>query len=227
MKEPTVFTTSAFAGLPGTAQLVEAGRRLFDLAHIGGIAELVGLSYEHTCSIAPYARDALPDYLAVFERYRASAFDHGTIQDLKRHDKAHEVYLALDGSFSILWKDEPAQPFKQALEVSADSSCWALIPARHCILVDSEPDSPFLAVAFKSRESTMKNGGKQSGSACPASKDRGAKDKRDAGVKLCLHWEQCEHLSENRKKFFEKVKKLREDTVAKVHSIADSLAKGT
>ena len=168
METPTFPGTIDASELPALALLVDAASALFDLAHTAAIAELVRRSYEHTYSLSQYAKYAVPSSLATFERYGASAFDEGTVQDLKCHREADEIYLALEGTFRILWKPKKSPKLQQGgvIEVSAQSSPWAFIPAGYCLLVARDPDQPFLAVAFKTKESNIKNGGKQLGEKC-------------------------------------------------------------
>ena len=61
------------------------------------------------------------------QTYAPSAFDEETVQDLKFHRKADEIYLILRGSIRILWKVKGSKELKNYLELSAESKCWGYI----------------------------------------------------------------------------------------------------
>jgi len=209
--QPSLLSTMDIHALPELVLLADAANALFDLAHIAALTDLVRRSHEHTYTLTQYAKDAIPGSLAAFERYGASAFDEGTVQDLKYHREAGEIYLALTGTFSILWKVRGQARIERAraLHVSAGSSPWAFIPDNFCLLVDSQPNSSFLAVAFKTKESNLRNGGKQVGKGCAHYQDQ-----------TCPHCQECEELNANRARFFDTIKVARTGAVQHVQGIA-------
>jgi len=125
----------------------------------------------------------------VLKRYGASAFDQDTVQDMKYHREAHEVYFALWGKFQIYWKPKESQTIAK-LQIEATSTPWAFIPSGHCLTVTHRPKQRFLAAAFKTKITNVANGGKQRGKNC---------DSYRAGSAIC---KSCEKLREIRERFF-------------------------
>jgi hypothetical protein len=206
-----------FEGLPNFDVLA---RLLKGRHHIEAIQTGVTKSNEHTFPIIPYVgRDRLGSILSFRKTddfdpkaFAPSAFDEGTIQDLKFHMEAHEIYFLLEGKLKILWKKKESATFTHDLTVTK-AFPYALIPHGHCLLVASEVGGPFLAVAFKTKESTIGNGGKVLGDKCPHYRNV-----------QCDIRASCECLRANRSSFFEAVRASRVTAVTKAQAIAQQLS---
>ena len=144
---------------PHRRQLTPMGKIYDAVAHLKSeqyiekIKDGVGKSHEHTFSIVDSDEEFSLNNWEDLQTYAPSAFDEETVQDLKFHRKADEIYLILRGSIRILWKVKGSGRLKNYLELSAESKCWGYIPACHCLLVTHDPGAHFLAIAFKTAES--------------------------------------------------------------------------
>lgn len=206
-----------FNGLPNFGALKKL------LEHIEAIQTGVTRSLEHAFPIIPYAkRKGLNDIVALqnlrqtkdFESsaFDPSAFDEGTIQDLKFHEKAHEVFFLLKGSLKILWKKNMEATFKHELILTRKFP-YAFIPSGHCLLVGSERVGAFLAIAWKTKKSTISNGGKVLGENCP-----------NYESVQCDIRQSCERIRANRSRFYDAVKISRATAVTNVKTIAQDFA---
>lgn len=215
--KPSVFSTEEIRTIPDLALLADAVIPLYDMVILRHISQNVGNSHEHTYPLAQYARDAIPSSFHTFDRYSASAFDEGTVQDLKHHSRAVEIYLALKGKFSIKWKAKGPVDFetKNILEVSACNSDWAVIPSEHCLLVTANEKEPFLAIAFKSEKSKTGNG-KIRATDCVFFKP-------EEEEKKCPKGQVCWNLEKTRCDFFDNIEQARKEAVKKVNDIIRAL----
>lgn len=206
--QPKVYSQEGFGAFREYALLAEAGSRLFDAAHKAAILKLVTSSNERIWPLDQYALAEEPASQPTFRRYGASAFTQETLQDLKHHASACEIYLALQGCFRIKWKPREAARF-ECLEISAAEKPWALIPPEHCLLVVPSDEAGFLAVAFKTELSKIGKG-KFLGSKCERFAD-------------CQDGKLCEELRTNRSGFFDSVEGARQRAIGKVGEKAASL----
>jgi hypothetical protein len=120
-----------------------------------------------------------------------SAFNEETIQDVKYHKVAEELYYVLDGAVSIRWKHISDANWNPKILLTDESGKWIHIPALHCLLLEKGTNR-FLAVAFKTQESTKANGNKIQGNYC--------------SIKLCEVRGECERLQKEREEFFKSLK---------------------
>jgi len=208
--QPKAYSHEEFGSLSAYALLAEAVSPLLDAAHTAAISQLVESSNERIWSLERYARVEEPASYLAFRRFGASAFTHETIQDLKHHASAYEIYVALRGSFRIRWKLRETAVF-QSIDISARGKPWALIPPEHCLLVVPADEAEFLAVAFKTELSKI-GVGKFLGSECGLFKKE-----------ECQQRQVCEELRTNRKRFFDTVDRARQEAVKEVHKKAASL----
>ena len=93
-----------------------------------------------------------------------SAFDGETIQDAKYHRFAHELYYVLEGQASVKWKHISDNQWSSAVLTTDEKKKWIHIPPLHCLFL--QPTGIFLAVAFKTEESTKASGNKVQGDSC-------------------------------------------------------------
>lgn len=205
--EPTLYKELPhFKGLPDFGALKEL------LNHIKAIQTGVVQSYKHTLPIIPYAKLNDLNNIKVLKDFEPGAFDEGTIQDLKFHKEAHEVYFLLKGSFMIFWKKNTEATFQHPLILKRDLP-YVFIPSGHCLLVRSERVGAFLAIACKTKKSTISNGGKVLGEKCP-----------NYSSCQCDIRQSCECLRANRSKFFEAVKASRATALTNAKSFALDIA---
>ncbi len=116
-----------------------------------------------------------------------SAFDEETIQDVKYHRVAEELYYVLEGAVSVRWKHISDANWNRKTLRTDKSRRWIHIPALHCLLLERGTNR-FLAIAFKTQESTKANGNKIQGNYCT--------------VKSCKVRGKCEKLQKEREEFF-------------------------
>lgn len=172
-------------------------------------------SLEHTLSLPAIGIGDGEEERPVLQELHASAFDHETIQDLKYHEEADEVYFVVEGKLTIIWKANTAPQSVDSLQLNASDSCWAFIPKRYCLVVANPDAGKFLAIAFKT-EPDGKGRGKVLGRDCPFFKNR------SCGIRG-----QCEHLQSNREDFFEEASESRyrngRRATAILHALADEM----
>ena len=161
--------------------------------HLKDIQNAVDSSVKRVFSISFYANKKNLIDVKTLAGYESNAFDEGTIQDLKYHEKANEIYFVLKGSIKILWKSQNSARFEHVLILSDSSSRYAEIPAGFCLLVSPHNDNRFLAIALKTEKSNIEDGKgkKKLGKYCQYYKK-----------KLCSICDECEKLRDNRKNFF-------------------------
>lgn len=213
--------------LPHFKELPDFGalKKLLQKKHIEAIKTRVKQSMEHTFPIIPYSKQnglkKIEALKLLHQRkefdpraFAPSAFDEGTIQDLKFHEEAHEIYLLLAGRLKILWKKNESATFKDELIITEDIR-YAFIPCGHCLLVASERVGAFLAIAFKTKKSTTKNLKKVLGENCPHYKS----------IKVrCEISEFCECLRANRSSFFDAVRTSRVTALTNAKTITQVIA---
>ena len=160
--------------------------------HLKDIQNAVDSSVERVFSISFYANKKNLIDVKTLAGYEPNAFDEGTIQDLKYHEKANEIYFVLKGSVKILWKSKNSARFEHVLILSDSTSRYAEIPAGYCLLVSPHNDNRFLAIALKTEKSNIEDGKgkKKLGKYCQYYKK-----------KLCSTRNQCEKLRLNRSNF--------------------------
>ena len=105
MTTPVCLNDGEARKLSVLTELVDAAHVLFEHDRIEAVAVSVRRSYEHAYSLAEEHVQDVHRALSRFNRYGASAFDESTVQDLKHHDKADEIYLALRGKLSHPMED--------------------------------------------------------------------------------------------------------------------------
>ena len=100
-------------------------------------------------------------YPGIFDKYKikfgdaivdASAFDQRTIQDVKYHEEADEIYYVLRGCIRIAWKSNGSQNWEND-EIVKEKEC-VFIPNNTCLVLKPATDI-FLAVAFKTKISKL------------------------------------------------------------------------
>jgi len=116
-----------------------------------------------------------------------SAFNENTIQDAKYHKLANELYYVVEGQVSVKWKHISDGEWNSELLIANENKRWIHIPPLHCLFLQKHTSS-FLAVAYKTEESTKANKNKIQGNYCE--------------IKACKEREECIKLQENREDFF-------------------------
>src|SRR5579863_6287971 len=78
-------------GQKATEELAKAGSELLDGGRIDAIGRAVTKSHERVCDLSEYVKKypnfVPPEVTDCLQWYGASAFDDGTVQDLKHHRK--------------------------------------------------------------------------------------------------------------------------------------------
>ena len=120
-----------------------------------------------------------------------SAFDGETIQDAKYHCFAHELYYVLEGQISVKWKHISEETWSSSVLTTDDKMRWIHIPPLHCLFLQKHTPT-FLAVAFKSEESTKASGNKVQGDYCM--------------ITSCKVKQECVELQKKREDFFKSLK---------------------
>jgi hypothetical protein len=120
-----------------------------------------------------------------------SAFDEETIQDAKYHRFAHELYYVLKGQVSVKWKHVSDEQWNSAVLTTDEEKKWIHIPPLHCLFLQ-KPTGMFLAVAFKTEESTKASGNKVQGDYCK--------------IMSCKVRQECVELQRKREDFFKNLK---------------------
>ena len=120
-----------------------------------------------------------------------SAFDEQTIQDAKYHRFAHELYYVVEGRVSVKWKNISDEEWSSEILTTDENRRWIHIPPLHCLFLQKHTDS-FLAIAFKTEESTKASGNKVQGDYCQ--------------LISCNVRQECVELQRNRESFFRNLK---------------------
>lgn len=201
------------------ASLAEIGRIARAVEPLLGVAnslaEAVASSPEHTCRLTDFVDAGFPqEHVGTFNAYGASAFSHETIQDMKHHVHADEFYYVLQGRLKILHKPAGKAPLvpEEASRLVGGVTPLARIPCGTCLFATPESDSGFLAVAFKTEPSSIKDGGKRLGDKCHFYEND-----------ECPIRETCLHLQKLRAQFLE-AKITQQVAIERSRKIAASLA---
>jgi len=184
---------------------------LLETVHIEAIRQGITQSGEHAFSVTSYATENGLVELDKLKKYGVSAFDQGTIQDIKHHERADEIYFILEGSMKIFWKPKCWDTFHNVFTLADDAYRYAYIPSGHCLVVSADTSVPLLAIALKTEKSTIKSGGKKLGSACLYYQNM-----------ACPIRLQCETLYKNRQDFFAG-KRTRAGAVQRVNEVLQKI----